>query len=88
VKPPLNITDDRHGTLNGYINLKCRCMDCCKANTQDWLQRRNARKERGLPVGDHRHGTLNGYNNWGCRCDDCTRANRDYSRSRNRRVSS
>lgn len=26
--------DDRHGTVNGYINLGCRCTPCTEANTE------------------------------------------------------
>lgn len=27
-KPPLPLTDPRHGTVNGYVNLGCRCAVC------------------------------------------------------------
>lgn len=56
--------DDRHGTINGYVNLRCRCDECTEAIT--------ARKTGGLPDGDSRHGTVNGYVNYGCRCAGCT----------------
>jgi len=31
-RPRLLVTDDRHGTLNGYIHLRCRCDKCKAAN--------------------------------------------------------
>lgn len=33
--------DPRHGTLNGYSNLKCRCSRCRAANTAYYARRRN-----------------------------------------------
>lgn len=64
--------DPRHGTVNGYVNLKCRCPDCRKA----WAERARAlRREHELrepPV----HGRSSSYLNWRCKCEDCTRANR------------
>lgn len=65
--------DDRHGTGNGYGNLKCRCDECCDANTLA----RAARRERvrgQLEPDDPRHGTNNGYTNYGCKCDPCKEA--------------
>lgn len=38
--------DPRHGTTNGYINYKCRCNDCCAANTASGRARYQARKAR------------------------------------------
>lgn len=29
----LHPDDPRHGTTNGYGNLRCRCAACCRANT-------------------------------------------------------
>lgn len=66
--------DPRHGTLNAYSNLGCRC-DLCRDNHSAYmvpLQRE--RRAGGLPEGDHRHGTDNGYSNYGCRCQACVDA--------------
>lgn len=61
--------DPRHGTVNGYTNLKCRC-DKCKQAIRD-------QKAAGLPdPEDPRHGTASGYVNNGCRCARCTEAQR------------
>lgn len=66
--------DPRHGTVNGYGNLGCRCQPCRDANAAE-VRRRNAeRRQRGLAPGDPRHGTSNGYGNWSCRCTECTTA--------------
>ena len=74
--------DPRHGTNNGYMNLRCRCDACKAAGRQANLEQKQKRLARGLPDGDRRHGTCNGYTNWGCRCGACRSAWRDYSRIR------
>jgi hypothetical protein len=63
-------TDPRHGTTNGYSNLKCRCQPCRDA----WGKAVQRAKERraSQPVPDHLHGTENAYGNYGCRCRPCT----------------
>jgi hypothetical protein len=38
--------DERHGTLNGYVNLGCRCAPCREANTERHRQYMNASPER------------------------------------------
>ena len=65
-------TDPRHGTMNGYCNLKCRCQPCrdawaayFKSMKASWPQ---------LAEDDPRHGTPNGYGNYKCRCDACRAA--------------
>ena len=70
----LDPDDPRHGTINGYNTLRCRCERCKKASS-DYSK---MRKARGLPPGDPRHGTYNGYTNSGCRCDECRQAVNNY----------
>lgn len=41
-----DMSDERHGTLNGYTNLKCRCRECQRAATED----QNARRARKRAV--------------------------------------
>ena len=71
-RPPLPPGDARHGTVNGYHNLGCRCGACRKAWATHIAQRRAERPP--LPPGDARHGTVNGYCNLSCRCDACRKA--------------
>lgn len=61
MKPPLAPDDPRHGTLNGYGNLGCRCDRCRAANTaahRDYMRahpeqyRRQTRTERRKRTGD------------------------------------
>ena len=61
--------DPRHGTNNGYSNLKCRCPRCRAAWAATVQKDRHARK-----VPDHVHGTENGYTNYRCRCTPCKTA--------------
>jgi len=65
--------DPRHGTMNGYRNLRCRCGRCREANK---LSFREARQRRvgSLADDDPRHGKATTYSNWGCRCDACRAA--------------
>jgi hypothetical protein len=64
--------DHRHGTVNGYTNLHCRCEACRKA----WAASCYARQQRRRLTDpeDPRHGTQNGYGNYKCRCEPCTAA--------------
>lgn len=65
--------DPRHGTYNGYSNLKCRCEPCRKANTANAKRQRAKRWERTRmygPPANLRHGQA-GYTNHGCRCEVC-----------------
>lgn len=75
--------DPRHGTVNGYVNLKCRCQPCrdaWAAKCRDLKMRRRSevvlgRKIRTGPlVGEPVHGKASTYGNWGCRCDECQAA--------------
>ena len=73
----MNSTDARHGTVNGYKNLACRCDRCCAAHTAYASKKVAERRERtardGLP--SHvLHGRKSAYDNWGCRCTDCRAA--------------
>ena len=64
--------DPRHGTPNGYKNLRCRCGPCQKAHREDAAAER--RRRTPPPPGDPRHGRYTTYQNWGCRCGPCTAA--------------
>ena len=71
--------DPRHGTANGYTNLRCRCRACQVAWAAD-VRAQQAKRRGSLRPDDPRHGTYNGYRNYGCRCDECRSAHREYSR--------
>jgi hypothetical protein len=80
--------DPRHGTLNGYTNLGCRCDRCRQANTIACRPRQEAwRRRRGImprKLG-RTHGLRSTYNA-GCRCEPCRGAEREY-RTRRRNAS-
>lgn len=63
--------DIRHGTLNGYVNLRCRCQRCRDRWSAYQGPITRNRRACGLPDDDPRHGTENGYGNYGCRCPRC-----------------
>lgn len=65
-------SDCRHGTVNGYNNLKCRCPRCKAAGAELNRRMKQRRFEQGAPA--HLHGTVNGYCNYGCRCALCRAA--------------
>lgn len=76
--------DPRHGTLNGYNNLRCRCDDC-RGAARDWNRayshRTGRRRPRAVYLATLRnrvteHGTITRYAH-GCRCDECKRASRE-----------
>ncbi len=72
---PLPYGDPKHGTLNGYGNLGCRCPDCRAASAQAQRQARKVRAAR--LVADPSlatHGKANTYVNWACHCRPCTKA--------------
>lgn len=77
--------DHRHGTVNGYGNLRCRCPRCRAANTAQMRVAR-ARMRAAVAAGqrDLRHGTTGGYTNYGCHCEHCSRAERDAAANRYR----
>lgn len=67
--------DPRHGTVNGYVNRKCRCAACRAANTESTRILRARRVERTRANGGiapvAQHGTLSTRSNWLCGCVDC-----------------
>jgi hypothetical protein len=73
-----------HGTRGKYVNDKCRCDACRKANAEYGEYMLHQRQTRSR-IPDIPHG-VGRYQNWGCRCGVCTeaksRANADYSRRR------
>ena len=71
----LDIDDPRHGSLNGYTNLRCRCDECRAANTAYQLGWSRRMGYKPLAVDAPQHGTLGGYTNYSCRCDECRAAN-------------
>ena len=79
---PLAPNDPRHGTRNGYMNLRCRCTACKAAHVVYQRKERALRKSRIQPD-DPRHGTYGFYANHSCRCDRCKSANAAVSRIRN-----
>lgn len=73
--------DPRHGTTNGYANLKCRCERCRRAwadynNEYRWRTGRTSPLEqwkqrvRAEAEARDNHGTDARYK-LGCRCDEC-----------------
>lgn len=75
--------DPRHGSMNGYGNLSCRCDPCRGANSIYLGEARIRRIARGIP--EHVHGTAGGYGNYGCRCAPCTNAHNEDVIGRRRR---
>lgn len=65
-----NPADERHGTLNAYVNHHCRCQACTEANSAAQVEARLRRASKVIPA--HVHGSANGYINYKCRCPDCT----------------
>ena len=74
--------DPRHGTVNGYVNLGCRCDECRAARAAYQQAQSVNRALRGLPASDPRHGKPTTYANWGCRCQACKQACAEYQRAR------
>lgn len=73
--------DPRHGTANGYGNLKCRCQPCRNAWAAYVRPRRAARAFREPPV----HGIESSYSNWRCKCALCRDAHAFEARARHYR---
>lgn len=74
--------DPRHGTLNGYSNLRCRCEACRTAWREYCNGLRDRRRARLSPLKvapgiDHGYS---GYTNHHCRCRICATAHRDQMR--------
>ena len=45
----LDVDDPRHGSVNGYTNLKCRCDECREANRlacADYMERHPEQREK------------------------------------------
>ena len=74
-RPPLPPGDARHGTVNGYCNLSCRCDACRKAWATHIAQRRAERRTSPIPDSVE-HGRYTTYGNWSCRCFKCLDAER------------
>lgn len=64
--------DPRHGTVNGYGNLRCSCPECRAAWAAHCRRERERMRRAPIALDDPRHGTTNLYTNWGCRCPECT----------------
>lgn len=67
--------DPRHGTANGYNNLKCRCGRCRAAWAAKWGD--YYRRVLATPRPELPHGTESRYIHRGCRCDACKHAARN-----------
>jgi hypothetical protein len=70
--------DPRHGSLNAYNNLRCRCDECREAAREPARQRQEAWRRRqgmGEAKRGRTHGVISNYHE-GCRCPDCTEAMR------------
>lgn len=70
--------DPRHGTVNGYGNLKCGCGPC-KAAVAEAVRCTRDRFRRLRLAGampDDAHGRATGYQLYGCDCDKCVTARR------------
>ena len=88
--------DLRHGTVNGYSNLRCRCERCRAAWTAyvtlyrlPGVTQRRAAQERGetyVTAKGITHG-LTGYQSHSCRCDVCRRAKSEDNRRYRERAS-
>lgn len=63
--------DSRHGTENGYGNLKCRC-DRCRAAHAIFVKKCRVQRNEKLPAVGEMHGTQGCYINYDCRCIPCT----------------
>lgn len=75
-----------HGTRYCYQQHRCRCDLCREANTQQYREARE-RKRQGIkletPVRERKerqHGTYQKYREDRCRCEACTEANKIYTR--------
>lgn len=77
-----------HGTVNAYVNQRCRC-ELCRASNYTYHKAARERRygERVLVDGvlvhlSAPHGLVGGYTYYGCRCAECQKA---HARSENRR---
>lgn len=69
--------DPRHGTSNGYGNLRCRCEACRRGNRLQHAEYMSRVRASGQPRGEH--GGRVAYDS-GCRCDVCRDAHNERSR--------
>jgi hypothetical protein len=74
--------DPRHGTVNGYRNLGCRCLACREAAREDHRKYMDRVRVEGRVLSEH--GTELAYSS-GCRCDVCREAHNKRSREYKRR---
>ncbi len=74
--------DPRHGTTNGYVNLRCRCARCREANRVQHAEYMRRGRAAGRVLGNH--GTAYAYDS-GCRCNECRLAHNKKSREYKRR---
>lgn len=82
-KPPLEDDDPRHGTVNGYANLGCRCDSCRRAHADNHAAYMRRKRAAGQVIG--RHGSSVAYDS-GCRCDECRLAHNARSVEKKRRI--
>lgn len=80
---PLAVDDPRHGTVNGYGNLGCRCDACRRAHAENHAAYMAKKRARGEVVG--KHGSSAAYDS-GCRCDECRLAHNARSVEKKRRI--
>lgn len=88
---PLDPDDPRHGTVNGYINRRCRCQECKDAWREYHrpYQERWRRRQGMQPAKRGRtHGIRATYVHAKCRCEECRRAEADYRRGLRHRSAS
>lgn len=64
--------DQRHGSVNGYVNHLCRCDECRGAWRAEQRRQNAQRAAKGVP--DDIHGKRTTYANWQCRCAECRAA--------------
>jgi hypothetical protein len=62
--------DPRHGTVNGYTNLRCHCQPC-KDAFAGYVRKRRAERRAGEVPPTVQHGLPSTYSNWRCQCRPC-----------------
>jgi hypothetical protein len=70
-----------HGTVYGWMKVKCTCAVCSTAK-RVWQDERNRKRRAGGPRGKYSkayHGDNSMYAS-GCRCEACTIAHREHAR--------
>lgn len=86
IAPSFPAGDPRHGTTNGYCNLRCRCRPCRDA-WADYISGAKERRAERLKADPSAavHGSATTYSNWRCRCGPCKDAWAADDRDRRRR---